>query len=188
MIRRIKPVVLVAALLAALLPSFALAQNFGVSPAEVRIDDLSPGEEAEFEFTIRNKDDISHTFTVTTYSPEESERREGRAEFPDGSRISFSPQEIEVAANSKGTVKVTVAIPSNQEWAGKNWEVWIRVAPESTDLLVANCYIRFLVSTSKDAEASSNTGLIVGIVIGILLIGYGVYYSRRKAKLKHPQR
>jgi len=188
MIRRIKPVVLVAALLAIFLPSSALAQNFGVSPAEVRIDDLSPGEEAEFEFTIRNKDDISHTFTVTTCNPEESERREGRAEFPDGSWISFSPQEIEVAANSKGTVKITVAIPSNQEWAGKDWEAWIRVAPESMDLLVANCYIRFLVSTSKGVEAGSKTVLIVSIVIGILLLGYGAYYSRRKAKPKHSQR
>ncbi|MBN2187299.1 MAG: hypothetical protein JW732_07630 [Dehalococcoidia bacterium] len=188
MIRRIRPVVLVATLLAALLPSFTLAQNFGVSPAEVRIDDLSPGEEAEFEFAIRNKDDISHTFTVTTYSPEEPERREGRAEFPDDSWISFSPEEIEVAANSKGTVRVTVAIPSNQEWAGKNWEVWIRVAPESMDLLVANCYIRFLVSTSRDVEAGPKTALIVGIVIGILLLGYGAYYFRRKAKSKHPKR
>ena len=171
-----------------LLPSSALAQSFSVSPAEVSIDGLSPGGEAEFNLTIHNKDDASHTFTLTTYKPEESQRRQGRAEFPDDSWVSFSPQELEVAANSDAKVKVMVAIPANQKWAGKDWEIWLGVKPKTSDLLVVNYYIRLLVSTSKEIEAGPNIAVVVGIVMGILLLGYGVYYLRRRTKPKHPQR
>jgi hypothetical protein len=177
-------ITLVVPLSFAALPVCVLAQDFGVSPAEVRVDDLAPGSQTQFDFTIRNKDDVSHIFTLSTYNPEESEMREGRTEIPDDRWISFCPQEIEVAANSRGTVRATVAVPSNQKWAGKNWEIWIRVAPESTDLLVANCYIRLLVSTSKGVEANSKTPFTVGIVIVILLLGYGLYYFRRSAKAR----
>lgn len=165
------------------LPSIAQAQSFGVSPAEVSIDGLLPGEEAEFELTIHNHYDAAHTFVLSTSHP--WERRPGRADFPDDSWISFSPQEIEVAANSQATVRVTVAIPSNQKWADRDWEVWLGVTPEEKEFLVVNCYVRLLVTTSKEAQAGPNTGLIVGIVIGVLLLGYVVYYSRRKAQSKH---
>jgi hypothetical protein len=52
-----KLAVLIAALLAVFLSSSTLAQGFSVSPAEVNIDNLSPGEAGEFELTIRNKDE-----------------------------------------------------------------------------------------------------------------------------------
>jgi hypothetical protein len=54
MIGRIKLAGLIAALLVIFLPSFTLAQdvNFSVSPAEVKMDNLPPGEAAEFELTI----------------------------------------------------------------------------------------------------------------------------------------
>ena len=164
------------------LPSTAQAQSFGVSPAEVTIDSLPPGEEAEFELTIHNHYDAAHTFALSTSHP--WERRPGRADFPDDGWISLSPQQIEVAANSQATVTVTVTIPSDQKWAGRDWEVWLGVTPEEKEFLVVNCYVRLLVSTSTQAQAGPDTGLIVSIVIGVLLLGYAVYYSRRKAKSK----
>lgn len=173
-------------LIVALSSPLAEAQSFGVSPAEVRIDGLPPGGEAEFELTIHNHYDAAHTFILNTFPP--WERRPGRSEFPDDSWVSFSPQEIEVAASSDAKVKVTVAIPSNQKWAGKDWEVWLRVAPEEKEFLVVNYYIRLLVSTSSEVRGGPNIALVVGIVMGILLLGYGVYYFRRrtKPKPKHP--
>ena len=53
----------------ALSPSLVQAQYFGVSPAEVRINNQPPGEEAEFELTIYNHYDAAHTFTLTTHHP-----------------------------------------------------------------------------------------------------------------------
>ena len=185
MIRRIKLAGLIAALLVILLPSFTLAQdvNFSVSPAEVHIDNLPPGEAAEFELTIHNKEELAHNFTIATFQPPEEDRREGRAEFPDDSWISFPSQEIEVASNSEANVTVTVVIPREQQWAGGDWEIWLGVAAESSDLLAIRLYVRLLVSTNPAAEARSNAGLVAGIIVGIVLFGCGIYYYfRRKAR------
>jgi hypothetical protein len=186
MIRHVKLAGLIAALLVIFLPSFTLAQdiNFGVSPAEVHIDNLAPGEAAEFELIIHNKEETAHNFTIATFQPPEEERREGRTELPDDSWIRFSSPEIEVAAKSKANATVTVAIPREQKWAGADWEIWLGVAAESGGLLAVRLYVRLLVSTSATVGARPNAGLIAGIVVGIVLLSCGgYYYFRRKARL-----
>ena len=178
----IKAAGLIAALLVIILPSLTLAQdvNFGVSPAEVRISDLPPGNATEFELTIHNKDEIAHNFTITTFQPPEHERREGRAQFPSDSWISFSCPRIEIAGTSQANATVTVTIPQEQKWAGRDWEIWLGVTPESTDLLAVKLYVRLLVSTSG---TRFNAGLVTGIAVAIVLLGYGSYhYFRRKTK------
>lgn len=185
MVGCIKLAGLIAALLLILLPSFTVAQDssFGVSPAEVHINNLTPGEATEFELTIHNKEETAHNFTIATFWPSEEERREGRAEFPDDSWIRFSSQKIEVDAKSEASVTVTVTIPREKKWVGGEWETWLGVAAESSDLLALRLYVRLLVSTSAAMEGRSNTGLVAGIVAGIILLGCGVYYYfRHKAK------
>jgi len=169
-------------------PATVQAQSFSVSPVEIEIDNLSLGGVTQFNLTIHNREDVNHVFALTTYNPGKSERREGRAEFPDDSWISFSPQSVEVRANSEARTEVTVTVPPNQKWTGKDWEIWLRVAPEEREFLVVNYYIRLLVSTGEEVEAGTNVGLVVGIPVGILLLGCVVYYFyfRRKAKPKHP--
>jgi hypothetical protein len=182
MAEHIKAAGLIAALLVIILPSLTLAQdvNFGVSPAEVRISDLPPGNATEFELTIHNKDEIAHNFTITTFPPPEEEGREGRAQFPSDSWISFSCPRIEIAGTSQANATVTVTIPQEQKWAGRDWEIWLGVTPESTDLLAVKLYVRLLVSTSG---TRFNAGLVTGIAIAIVLLGYGSYhYFRRKTK------
>jgi hypothetical protein len=185
MVGRIKLAGLIAALLVIFLPSFTLAQdvNFSVSPAEVHIDNLPLGKATEFKLTIHNKDEITHVFTFTTFQPPEEERREGRAEFPDDSWISFPLQEIEVPANFAANVTVTIAIPQEQKWAGEDWEIWLGVAAESGDLLSVKLYVRLLVSTNPLLGGKPNAGFFAGIAVAIVLLGYGgYYYFRRKAK------
>ena len=163
-------------------PSLVQAQYFGVSPVEVKIDNLPPGEEVEFELTIHNHYDAAHIFTSTTHHP--WKMREGRSELPDNSWITFSPPEIKVAANSKGRVKVKVAVPPEQKWVDRDWEIWLGVAPKEKEFLVVNYYIRLLVSTSSEVKSGPNIGLIAGITAAVLILGCGVYYFRRKAKSK----
>jgi len=149
----------------------------------VHIDNLPPGEAAEFELTIRNKEELARNFTIATFQPPEEERRKGRTEFPDDSWISFSSQRIEVPANSEANVTVMAAIPREQKWAGGDWEIWLGVAAESRDLLAVRLYVRLLVSTSAAMEARFNAGLVAGVVVAVALLGYGgYYYFRRKAK------
>lgn len=187
MVGYIKLTGLIITILVLFLPSFALAQDtrFSVSPAEVHIDNLPPGEATEFEVTIYNKEELTHNFTIAIFQPPEDERREGRAEFPYDSWISLSSQEIELAANSEGNITVTIAIPGESKWTGKDWEIWLGVAAESSDLLALRLYVRLLVSTNSATEARANAGLVTGIVVGIVLLGCGgYYYFRRKAKPK----
>jgi hypothetical protein len=148
----------------------------------VHIDDLPTGETSEFELTICNKEELAHNFTLTIFQPLEEERREGRAEFPDDSWIGFSSQEIEIVGNSETSVTVTLTIPQEPAWAGKEWETWLGVTAESSDLLAVRLYTRLLVSTAPAVSARPDAGLVAGIIAGIALFGFGTYlYFRRKA-------
>jgi len=182
MVACIKSAGLIAAFLVMFFPFLTVAEDvdFSVIPAEVHIDNLLPGEAAEFELTIHNKDEIAHNFTITTFPPPEKERREGRAQFPDDNWISFSCPRIEIAANSQANVMATTAIPQEQKWAGRRWETWLGVSAESSDLLSVKLYVRLLVSTSG---MRFNAGLVAGIAVAIVLLGYGGYhYFRHRAK------
>jgi hypothetical protein len=91
-----------------------------------------------------------------------------------------------VTAESEANVTVRVAISQEQKWAGQDWETWLGVAAESSDLLSVKLYVRLLVSTNPATETRSNAGLFAGIAVAIVLLSYGgYYYFRRKAK---PQR
>lgn len=183
MVGHIKLAGLIAGFLAVLLPFLTLAENvnFSVVPAEVHIDSLFPGEATEFELTIHNKDEAAHNFTFTTFPPPKGERREGRTEFPDPSWIGFSSPKIEIAASSQAHATVMVAIPQEQRWAGRDWETWLAVTAESSDMLAVKLYVRLLVSTSGTRV---NIGLVAGIAAAVVLLGCGGYYYFRR-KVRH---
>ena len=175
MVRPIRLAALIAGFLLTIFPSLALAENvnFSVVPAEVHIDTLLPGEETEFELTIHNKDDIVHNYTITTSTPMEDQTREGRARFPDDDWITFSRQRIEITADSQANVTAVVAIPQEQRWAGRDWETWLGVTAESSDMLAVKLYVRLLVSTGG---RRFNPGLVAGIAVAVALLGFGSYY------------
>lgn len=182
MVARIQSVGLIAAFLLMFFPCLALAQdvNFSVIPAEVHINDFLPGDVAEFELTIHNREEAAHNFTITTLPPPKEERREGRAELPDSGWVSFSCPRIEIPASSQANLTVTIAIPQERKWEGRNWEIWLGVTPESSDLLRAKLYVRLLVSTSG---TRFDAGLVAGIAVAIVLLAYGGYrYFRHRAK------
>jgi hypothetical protein len=176
----IKSARLIAAFLIIFLPYPTLAEDvdFSVIPAEIHIDNLPPGEAAEFELTIHNRDDLAHNFSVATCPPPEEEIREGRTEFPDGSWIGFSSPKVEIGPDSRANVMVTVTIPQEQKWASEDWETWLGVTAVSGDVLGARLYVRLLVSTSG---IRFNGRLFIGIAVAIVLLGYGGYrYFRHR--------
>jgi uncharacterized membrane protein len=167
-------------LLAILLPSPAIAWSFYVSPSEVDINNLSPGDNAEFEFSIYNKENESHVYSLNTYIPEKTEIRQGRSLFPDDSWVSL-PQKVEVAANSKREITVKVTIPQKQEWAEKEWELWLCIAPDRIERLTVNYYIRLLISTGAETDTTNQLKPIMAITATVLLV-YGAYLFYRKVK------
>jgi len=184
MIDRIQSVGLIAALLVVFLPTFVMAQDisFSVSPTVVDIKDLSPGQAAEFQLTINNNDDVTHLFTFIASPPPEEETRERRARLPDDNWVTFYPLEITIPASAQANVTVKIAIPPQKTWAGRDWETWLGVAAESSDLLGVQLYVRLLVSTSG---IRLSPGFIAGIAAAVAVLGYGGYrYARHKAKPK----
>ena len=171
----------IAVFLVFVLTSSVLAQGFSVSPAEVEISDLPPGQETELELTIRNKEDRRQAFILATYNPQEAQRRQGRAELPDDSWISF-PHLVEVDANSSVPVKIKVTIPSQARWADKNWEIWLGITPESSVFLAAKLYVRLLVSTAGDTFSSYHIGRAVGVGFVLVLAVLGIYLLRHRKK------
>jgi len=119
----------------------------GIFPAEARVNDLAPGNETRFELTIYNNDAVPHNFTFSTYDPQPEERRASRSAFPDSGGISFSPEKLEIANNSEGTIVVTVAIPRGEEYAGRDYEIWLGTTTQSAALVTLRLYSRLLVST-----------------------------------------
>jgi len=182
MVRPIRLTGLIAGFLVTIFPSLVVAENvnFSVVPAEVHIGDLLPGDEAEFELTIHNKDDTAHNYTIATFPPLQDQTREGRAQFPDDDWITFSRQRIEISADSQAPVTVVVAIPQEQRWADRDWETWLAVTAESSDMLVVKLYVRLLVSTGGTRFSD---GLVAGIAVAAALLGFGgYYYFRRRAR------
>jgi len=166
------------------LTSSVLAQGFSVSPAEVEIRDLLPGQETEFNLTIYNKDNREDNFILVTYNPEESQRRQRRADFPDNSWINFA-QRVKIEANSSVPVKVKITIPSDAKWANKDWEIWLGVAPEPGDFLTVKLYIRLLVSTGVGISSAPQINRAMrGLAIGLVLAALGIYYLRHRKKKK----
>jgi hypothetical protein len=184
MIGRIALASLIAILLVISAPSFATAQDitFSVIPAVVRINDLPAGGTTAFELTVHNKDDIAHVFTFTPFVPPEGERWEGRAALPDASWISFSSPAIEVGPASMANATVTVAIPPEQKWADQDWEIWLGVSADSSDLLGVRLFVRLLISSTSAPRPWFNAGLFFGIVLAIVLLGHGAYLLLLRAQ------
>ena len=184
MVDRIKSVGLITALLVVFLPAFVMAQDiaFSVSPAVVEIDDLSPGQAAEFQLTVNNNDDVTRVFAFAASRPPVEEVRERRAGLPDDSWVSFYPVEIAIPASAQANVTVKIAIPPEKTWTGRDWETWLGVAAQSSDLLGVQLYVRLLVSTGG---IRLSPGFIAGIAAAVALLGYGGYrYARHRAKPK----
>ena len=163
--------------------AYAAAGSVSVSPTEVRIDDLSPGVPVDFDLTIYNEEGLARVFVLTIYQPPEESRRDRRDEFPDNSWIGLSHTEVEVGAESESSVRVTVAVPQEQAFMGKDWEVWLGVTPQSGELLSVRYYVRLLISTKSEAEGKCGRWLVAGIVMASIIAGYsGYHYLRRRTE------
>ena len=127
--------------------------------------------------TIHNKDDTAHNYTIATFPPLQDQTREGRAQFPDDDWITFSRQRIEITADSQANVTVVVAIPQEQRWADRDWETWLAVTAESSDMLAVKLYVRLLVSTGG---TRFNPGVVAGIAVAAVLLAFGGYYYLKR--------
>lgn len=159
-----------------------LAQGFGVSPSEVTVSNMPPGGKADFELTVYNNDNVAHVFTPLVYNPSAADRRTGKQALPDNSWISFSPDQVEIAANSQGQLGVILIVPDEPEWAGQDWEVWLGVTTEAKGLFATIVYVRLYVSTTPPPR--TNWALIGGVIAGVIALACAGWYGRKRIRQK----
>ena len=167
-------------------PSYAVmaqtGQGWSLSPGEVRVDGIRLGETASFEITIANNKDFPLGFSISTNIPRPDDLRPGYEPFPDVSWIRVAPQQIELPQFSQKKVTVTVTIPSEGDWGGRNYECWLGATSEAMGIFQIELACRLLLSTSAAYARGADWPLIGGIT-GIAVIAIGLIYgSRRKLK------
>ena len=164
-------------------PSLVLAQGetgWAISPGEVRVDGILLGESTTFPITIVNNKDFPLSFSMSVNLPDPSRLRPGYELIPDTSWISFSPRHIELAPDSREKITVTVTIPSEGDWGGKNYECWFDATSERIGMLQVVLSCRLLLSTSAAYAPGINWPLVGGIIGGIAIVGGLIYGNRRR--------
>jgi len=179
-------VISMALLTSLIAPSYAVMAQVGrgwsLSPGEVRVDGIRLGETASFEITIANNKDFPLGFSISTTIPGPDDLRPGYEPFPDASWIRVAPQQIELPQFSQKKVTVTVTIPSEGDWGGRNYECWLGATSEAMGILQIELACRLLLSTSA-AYARGLDWPLIGSITGIAIIAIGLIYGNRR-KLK----
>ena len=155
------------------------AEGWAISPGEARVDGLLLGESTDFPITVINNEDSPLTFTMSAEIPEAGKLRPGHEPIPNTNWITFDLPLVELDAHSHQEVIVTVAVPSNGDWGGRNFECWLRATSEAMGMLQVELDCRLLLSTSA-AYARGIDWILVGAIAGVVVVTGAMAYSNRK--------
>lgn len=178
-LKRVIPVLLAILTLYATPALAQEAEGWAISPGEARVDGLLLGESANFSVTVINNEDSPLTFTMSAEIPEADKLRPGHEPIPDTNWITFDVPLVELDAYSRQEVIVTVAIPSNGDWGGRNYECWLRATSEAMGILQVELDCRLLLSTSA-AYARGIDWTLVGVIAGVVVVAVAMIYSNRR--------
>ena len=132
------------ALLAAAIPAIGLmvwtgvpgATGLRIEPGGLLIQDVPIGEarsvveSSEIEFTLYNRDDISHLYRISAHRPSEAgngKRPRGYDEIPDPSWVIPTPNVLEIPAGSSGSFDVVIDLPEDERLYNQKWAVTLAV-------------------------------------------------------------
>ena len=155
------------------------AEGWAISPGEARVDGLRIGVSTNFPVTVINNGDSALTFTMSAESPHTGELRPGYETIPDTNWITFDLPLVELDAYSRQEVVVTVTIPSNGDWGGRNYECWLRATSEAMGMLQVELDCRLLISTST-AYAGGIDWILIGVIAGAVVVAAAMAYSNRR--------
>ncbi|MBA7505586.1 hypothetical protein ES706_04255 [subsurface metagenome] len=185
-----------------LTPATAQA-DFGIDPGKVFIENLYPGAEADIPITIYNQNDYETAFKVRVREPDYTEP--GYETLPYLGWVTITPDQLTIAPRGQAEVLVVITMPEDTDYGGKKAEVWISFMEQETDGMIRiELCSRLLISTRAEAEngapavyGSGSVGItaeagekepassfslwgILGPVLGVLLVGGGLYTMLRK--------
>jgi len=191
-----------------LIPATAQAA-FGIEPGKVYIDNLYPGAQGEFPITIYNQNDYETTFIVKAREPDYTAEDKGYGVFPYLEWITVTPERVIIGASDKDDVLVTVVMPEDADYSGKQSEVWISFMEEGTEGMIkielcSRLFISTRTETTKEPPAVQGDGavgitaeagegkpvspeakpvslwVILGAVLGVVLVGGAVFFWMKR--------
>lgn len=159
--RNIKIICLALIFSVMLVPLQLRANELQVDPGTILIQNVPLGKVCTLkeltgrEFTIHNKDKITHTYYLSTHQP--SKTGDGKwasyryKEIPEPKWVSFEKKEITVEANKKKKVNLYINIPKKEENYNQRWEVTIEVKSKQIpgNIFVLAVYPRFQIETEE---------------------------------------
>jgi len=132
------------------------AKGLKVSPAEIILQDIIPGEfynlgeVANVKITAYNDDDKENVFTIGCYkSYVVGKIMKGYTEIPDTEWISFDRREIKIAGKGKGHINVFLKIPGEEKYYNQNWCCYIGIVGKSEYGVSLGLYIRMRIETKE---------------------------------------
>ena len=141
------------------------------------------GESRNDTITVYNNKDFPVTFSMSAEIPQAGNLRSEYESIPDTGWITFDSSLVELDAHSRQEVIVTVTIPSNGDWGGKNYECWLRATFEVIGIFQIELDCRLLLSTST-AYAGGIDWILMGVIAGAVVVAGAVAYSNRRALKK----
>jgi len=155
------------------------AEGWAISPGEFSVNGIRLGESTSLTITVINNEGSPLTFTMSAEIPQAGNLRPGHEPIPDTGWITFDSSLVELDAHSRQDITVTIAIPSNGDWGGRNFECWLRATSEAIGILQIELDCHLLVSTST-AYSRGIDWILVGVIAGIVVVAGAVAYSNRK--------
>jgi hypothetical protein len=177
-------VVLLAILAVYSVPALAQEEEgWAISSSEPPLSSVRLGETVRYTITVSNNKDFPSTFSMSADIPQPDNLTTSYEPIPDTTWITFSPQQGELAPYSDKEVIVTIAIPSAENWGGKNYECWLGATFKAMGMLQVELYCRLLLSTST-VYARGIDWILVGAIAGIVVVAGAAAYSNRRTLRK----
>ena len=125
-----------------------LADVNWISPGKVTIGNLYPGARAEYPITIHNGGDAEASFAVAVREPDYV--ADGYEPLPEEYHgwITISDSNPVIGPKQSLDVMITVTLPSDISYPGKNVEVWVSVMEQGQEGMIrTELASRWLIST-----------------------------------------
>ena len=155
------------------------AEGWALSPGEIRVDGIRPGETARLSITLTNNRDSDVTFSLAATIPLRERLRPGYEPLPDPGWVTFSAQEVRIESGGQRDIRAVLAVPAEGGWGGRSFEGWLVAMSQDLGLIHLELSSRLLVSTSP-AYAADGTRLLVAGIVGAVVLAAGAAYGSRR--------
>ncbi|MFH1777521.1 MAG: hypothetical protein ABH952_08205 [Candidatus Omnitrophota bacterium] len=153
----------------------APSMGLSVQPGGLLIQQVKLGETYDLEeksgitLLIENKDDLPHTYKITTFKPSAVGNKKwlkGYLEIPDPAWFWFDKDEVTVPPQSREKVRMYFKIPQEEKYYNQHWTISLGIAgsAEKGEMLTLAVYPRYQLETESQSGLQETPDGTCGIV------------------------